>query len=69
MKIAAYKQKEDDPKKGYDVIFDLTTKRYTDFLCARMYEKDILNMRDKLEEIISDINNNKIKLIEENNET
>jgi len=33
-----------------------------------MYEKDILNMRDKLEEIISDINNNKIKLIEENNE-
>lgn len=49
MKIAAYKQKEDDPKKGYDVIFDLTTKRYTDFLCARMYEKDILNMRDKSE--------------------
>jgi hypothetical protein len=34
-----------------------------------MYEKDILNMRDKLEEIIMDINNNKIKLIEENNES
>lgn len=69
MKIATYKRKEEDPKKGYDVIFDLTSKRYSDFFCARMYEKDILNMRDKLEEIIMDINNNKIKLIEENNES
>jgi hypothetical protein len=34
-----------------------------------MYEKDILDMRDKLEEIITDINNNKIKLIEVNNES
>lgn len=69
MRIATFKRKENDSKKGYDVIFDLTTKRYSDFFCARMYEKDILDMRDKLEEIITDINNNKIKLIEVNNES
>ena len=68
MKIATFKKKGKSFSSGYDVIFDFANKKYSDFICARMHEKDIIDMRDKLDEIIIDINNQKIKLIGEENE-
>ena len=68
MKIATFKKKGKSFSRGYDVIFDFANKKYSDFICARMHEKDIIDMRDKLDEIIIDINNQKIKLIGEENE-
>jgi len=68
LKIATFKKKGKSFSSGYDVIFDFANKKYSDFICARMHEKDIIDMRDKLDEIIIDINNQKIKLIGEENE-
>ena len=68
MKIATFKKKGKSFSSGYDVIFDFANKKYSDFICARMHEKDIIDMRDKLDGILMDINNEKIKLIGEENE-
>jgi sporulation protein YlmC with PRC-barrel domain len=68
LKIATFKKKGKSFSSGYDVIFDFANKKYSDFICARMHEKDIVDMRDKLEEILIDINKEKIKLIGEKDE-
>lgn len=68
MKIATFKKKGKSFSSGYDVIFDFANKKYSDFICARMHEKDIIDMRDKLEEILMNINNEKIGLIGVENE-
>jgi sporulation protein YlmC with PRC-barrel domain len=68
MKIATFKKKGKSFSSGYDVIFDFANKKYSDFICARMHEKDIVDMIDKLNEILIDINNEKIKSIGDENE-